>query len=271
MIGPWSTYAGILAPTAGAGSSRRSERPRPGAIALLAAVTLAVTASAGAAQAAPPPVIRTIVVGASSLDIQGENLDLGDDPTVRLGTVVLAVQTSSAERVVAQLPAGIAAGSQRLRVRRSDGLVAKAMIEIGVVRQTSPIALGGGAEPIPGNATDYVFVGGVDGSVAVNVRAGQKIVGAGSVVLGLEAGSAPQRFDVGLCYKAALFGGLVNFSAYNYTRPLATTAQTLYPVSATVTLAEPGAYRVGICVRNNSGSAALSQNDYYNGWVMVVD
>jgi hypothetical protein len=263
----------VLRSTVGAGSRVAAKRASATFVLPIVALLLALTVFVLPAHAAPPPVIRSIVVGAGTLDIRGEDLDIGGAPTVRLGTTVLAVQTSSAERVVVQLPAGVPAGSQRLRVRRSDGLAAKAMIEIGVTRQTTVIPLRGAVDAsIAGNAPGYVFVGGGDSAVPVVVGPGQTIVGAGSVALGLAAGSAPQRIQVGLCYKSALFGALVNFTGLNYTRPLATSTSepTLYPVSGSVA-PEPGAYSVGICVSNNSGPAALTQNDYYNGWVMVVD
>lgn len=251
---------------------------RLGARAVGLAALLAFGPAAEPLRAAdPPPVIKKIVVVDHLLEIDGENLDLGSAPTVRLNATQLAVSTSSAERVTAQIPAALAAGSYKLRLRRpEDAATAKTTVSIGVV-QIQPAELttfyGAPRPSIDGNAAGYVFVGTVDTTVAqvTIARPGQRLVGGGSVVLGLAPGSPNQTFDIGLCYQATYLGApLVNFAGSAYISQLATTSRALYTVTNVVAPAI-GDYKVGVCVRNNGGPSALTQNDYINGWVMVVD
>lgn len=251
----------------------RARRKVRSALASTAALLALVTVP-GATQATdPPPLIRAVLIDDVTIVLHGDDLDVGGTPAVRLGTVPLVVQQSSPDTVAAELPPDLGAGRYRLRLRRPDGGAAKTEVTVGIVQRPQTVAFSGPSRPsIPGNAPAYVFAGNDESTGRVVItRPGQQIVGAGSVVLGLAPGSAPQQMDVGLCYEKAPFGTLVNFTAFDYVTTIATTAPTMYPAAgATQTSLPPGAYNVGICVRNNGGSAPLEHNNYLNGWVMVV-
>lgn len=126
-------------------------------------------------------------------------------------------------------------------------------------------AMGNGSvSTIAGNASGYVFAG---QTVNVTTTATQKVIISGSVVLGLASGSG-QSFDIGVGWNAG--GTITNAAGFNYISASATTARTLYSANGMFT---PGAgtWTVGIVVRNSGGSVALSNNDWCNFTVMVVN
>ncbi|MBS1793560.1 MAG: hypothetical protein JSS81_06880 [Acidobacteria bacterium] len=101
----------------------------------------------------------------------------------------------------------------------------------------------------------------------IRVEAGQKIVGFGSAVFGTRKGTA--RVAVGLCYIPS--GGSTPTAFENDAHLIADVDALRRPfaVSASGTL-PPGTYAVGYCVINR-GPQTLDNNDYVNGWMMVVD
>lgn len=50
-----------------------------------------------------------------------------------------------------------------------------------------------------------------------------------------------------------------------------TTTRTTISAEGTITGLAPGTYTIGLGVYNNGGAIQISNNDYVNGWVMVVN
>ncbi len=243
---------------------------------LAALLALGLAATPGHAVAAPPA-IDNVVVTDTTLVIDGENLDLGAPPVVKLGVVQLAVQTSSAHQVTVQLPAGLDAGNYVLTLRRPNGgATARAEIPVGIARRIETTSFSGwSGASIAGNAPNYVFLGDPGNPTTGHViitRPNQRLLGAATAALGLEPGSPNQTMDVGLCWHevGSIFAP-VNFVAGAYISMLAKQEQRSYSATATTVIPTPGVFQVGMCVRNNGGVSALTQNDYVNGWVMVLE
>jgi hypothetical protein len=90
--------------------------------------------------------------------------------------------------------------------------------------------------------------------------------GSAEAPIGLGSGSS-QLFDYGLCYQGA--GAVTNFVGSAYSTGQISTQRESWTAAASV-VPGAGTYQVGFCVRN-TGSTAIGNNDYANGWVMVVD
>jgi hypothetical protein len=118
---------------------------------------------------------------------------------------------------------------------------------------------------IVGNSGYYVFAG---PSGSVTVADGQRLFGAAEAPLGLGSGP-PQTADVGLCYQPNANGPITHFLGANFSVHNFTTTRAAYAATATTTL-PAGEYTVGMCVRNN-GPNTISNNNYVNGWVQVVN
>ena len=248
---------------------------RPVLGARIAAVTLLVLGlmTASARAAAPPPVIHRVVVDDvhGRLTIFGQDLEVGAsavDPIVKLGTVALPVLSSSPAMVTAELPAATPAGRYILTLTRPGvGGTDKLDLSIGIVEKTHVVSFTGLVPPIAGNSGVYVFAGPF--ATVTTVRPGQRLIGAATAPMGLASG-IPQTADVGLCWQLGGSGTITNFLQANFGVHGFTTSRASYSATATVALADPGDYNVGMCVRNN-GPAHISNNNYVNGWVMVVD
>ena len=109
------------------------------------------------------------------------------------------------------------------------------------------------------------------GSTAVvGVAAGQKLVASAEAPVGLSAGAIPQTFQYGLCYQDASVAGtsIINFVGGNYSIGLVTPDRQAFPASALV-IPGAGSWRVGFCILNGS-AATINNNDFVNGWVMVI-
>jgi hypothetical protein len=251
-------------------ASRRTAGARRAFVILTALV--AASSSPLASRAAPaPPVIEDVVVGDGLLRILGEyHTGPGVDPIVKLEATPLSVQTSSDTEVTALLPAGTRAGKHRLTLRRADGgAAAKVEMPIGIRENVQVTSFAGLIPPIPGAGGLYSFAG-PTGSVILT-RAGQRLVGAATGPMGLVAGSAPQNGIVGLCYQPAGGGEIKNFlPGANFAVHGFTTSRASYSSTATIGTLPPGTYNVGMCVQS-FGPAQITNNNYVNGWVMVVD
>jgi hypothetical protein len=123
---------------------------------------------------------------------------------------------------------------------------------------------------IAGSASGYVFTHSTPPQVTV--AAGQRLTGAAEAPLGLAAGSMPQNADVGLCYQSTVAGSpIVNFVGGGFSIHAFTTQRMSYSAAGSVVINTAGTYNVGFCVRNWYGTAAISNNDYVNGWVQVTN
>jgi Collagen triple helix repeat (20 copies) len=135
----------------------------------------------------------------------------------------------------------------------------------GVVATASILGYAGAS--IAGNSLVYVFVG---PTAQVTTTAAQRLTGAAEVPLGLAPGSAAQTAQVGLCYQSTLAGSAINnFVGGNYSVHLFTVGRDSYSAVGTV-MPGAGTYNVGFCVRN-TGAAAITDNDYVNGYVQITN
>jgi len=101
----------------------------------------------------------------------------------------------------------------------------------------------------------------------INVSDKQKIVGFGSAVFGATSGTV--RISISLCYAAKGNSVLTAFSGNNHLTADVDSNRHTFSVSASGTLT-PGSYSVGYCVMNR-GTQIINNNDYVNGWLMVIN
>jgi hypothetical protein len=112
----------------------------------------------------------------------------------------------------------------------------------------------------------YVFVG---PTVSVTITAGQKIVAVSSAPLSTTGGTTFAQ--IGICYAIPpLNSPINNFVGSNYSIVEFTNTRNTYTASATISGLAAGTYTIGLGVKN-FGSVDLNDNDYVNGWVMVVN
>lgn len=124
----------------------------------------------------------------------------------------------------------------------------------------------GGITSITGPSLVYVFAG---GTALVTITAGQKIVGCATGALGVAAGATTAQ--IGMCYAPSPVGvPIANFVGNNYTLVEIDTNRGTYSASSSISGLPAGTYIVGFGVRN-LGTVAISDNDFVNGWVMVVN
>lgn len=127
--------------------------------------------------------------------------------------------------------------------------------------------LGAISQNIIGGSFIPVFAG---PTVQVNITStSQKIIGVANAPLALAAGSAAQLIETGMCYQLVPDGQITNFAGGFYSLTTATSTRTTFGASATITGLAPGTYNIGFGVRNG-GANTLSNNDFVNGWVMVL-
>ena len=101
----------------------------------------------------------------------------------------------------------------------------------------------------------------------INVQDKQRIVGFGSAVFGTSQGTS--RISVSLCYARSGSSALSAFSGNSHLTADAGTSRGTFSVAASGTL-PAGTYSVGYCVMNR-GTQLINNNDYVNGWMMVVN
>lgn len=118
---------------------------------------------------------------------------------------------------------------------------------------------------ILGNSSSYVFAG--PAAQVTTTASHPRVTGTATAPMGLLSGS-PQHSDVGVCYQPSSGGVLTNFVGTNFSTSYFTTQRATYAAAATKVL-PAGTFNVGMCVRNNGGSA-INNNNYVNGWVMVT-
>ena len=99
----------------------------------------------------------------------------------------------------------------------------------------------------------------------MSVNGTQRITTSATALLGLAAASPNQGFDHGICYR--LGAGTVTTLQTFFTSTVTATSRMPYPADGTGVL-PLGTYTAGFCVRNN-GAAAMTTNDWVNGWVIV--
>ena len=121
--------------------------------------------------------------------------------------------------------------------------------------------------PIPPNSSVYVFVGPTAQITITNST--QRLVGSATVALGLAAGATKTTAVVGMCYQSTAGGLVTNFVGGAFSIVEISTNRSGVPACGTV-VPGPGTYNVGVGVKN-TGATALTNNDYVNGYVMVLN
>lgn len=115
------------------------------------------------------------------------------------------------------------------------------------------------------NSSAYEFAG---PQTTVTTVAGQRLVGAAQAPLALASGVQSIRYD--LCYQNTVPGSTVNnFTGGNYSVGEVSATRVSFSAAASV-VPGAGTWLVGFCVLN-TGSATTFDNDYVNGWVLVVN
>ena len=71
-------------------------------------------------------------------------------------------------------------------------------------------------------------------------------------------------------YQPSAGGTITNFVGIGYSNLQVETLRSGTPASASISTLAAGTYKVGFCV-NQSGSVAINNNDYVNGWVIVTN
>jgi len=126
-------------------------------------------------------------------------------------------------------------------------------------------AFNGFAATLAPNSSVYVFVGAT--TTVTITSASQKLVASASASLGLSAGIT--FANLGICYRLGA-GAIINFVGTNYINSTISANKIPYSVSSTVTGLAPGTYTIGFGVWN-TGAAFINNNDFVNGWVMLVN
>lgn len=124
---------------------------------------------------------------------------------------------------------------------------------------------------IYGGSSFYVFAG---PTVTVAITsASQKLVASASAPLALPAiaTSTVQQTEIGICYQLqGVVSPIYNFTGLSFSIYEITKTRSCYSVSATVSGLPPGIYKIGLGIKNN-GATNITNNDYVNGWVMLVN
>ncbi len=122
---------------------------------------------------------------------------------------------------------------------------------------------GAGTDEIFPNNQNWSFFG---PTKKITVNGSQRVIGSGSAVFGTYSGTS--RISVSICYQQT--GGVINsFAGNNHLIADADSLRRTFAVTVTAAPAA-GTYSVGYCIINN-GTQTLGNNDYVNGWVMVID
>jgi hypothetical protein len=130
------------------------------------------------------------------------------------------------------------------------------------------VGINGNLAVIASGSSSYVFAG---PTVTVTITSSfQKLVAAASVPLATVAGSPIINVNLGMCYSLSPGGPVTNFVGGLYSIVQISTTRTSHSVSATVTGLAPGTYQIGVGILNSS-TTAIGNNDYVNGWVMLVN
>lgn len=121
-----------------------------------------------------------------------------------------------------------------------------------------------------GAASDEISIGGfwrfTGPTREITVAAGQRIVGAGAGVFGTTSGTS--RLAVSLCYQRKGSDEISSLAENNHLIADADASRRTFAVTVSSEL-PAGTYSFGYCV-NNRGPQVLNNNDYVNGWLIVV-
>lgn len=126
------------------------------------------------------------------------------------------------------------------------------------------VRFGGFSGSFPSNAVSDLFVG---PTATVTLDGTQRLFGSASAALATSAGVSAAR--VGLCYRVGL-GALTQFMGISYVIVEISTTKSTTTATAASSVLPAGDYTVGMCIRN-TGSNAVDNNDYVNGWIAATN
>jgi hypothetical protein len=171
--------------------------------------------------------------------------------------------TAYQKRVSGECPAG-----ESIRAIAADGTTVTCEADDQGTEGGTIASTGTFFGPIQGisfTAGAWVFAG---PTTTVTTTAGQGLFGVAEAPMAIASGG-PVAFDYGLCFQPSAGGTITNFVGNNYMIGELTTTRVSWGGSAAVT-PSPGTWKVGFCVRNNSGTP-ITDNDFVNGWVQVLN
>ncbi len=128
------------------------------------------------------------------------------------------------------------------------------------------VAFYGPVASIAPNSGTWVFAGTPE--TVTTTATHPRVVGTASAALGFAPGSANGFADLGMCYRLASGGNVLNFYGGSFTIHGFSAARLPYTATGAVVLAA-GSYLVGLCVRNSS-SSTISNNNFVNGYAQVT-
>lgn len=105
----------------------------------------------------------------------------------------------------------------------------------------------------------------------VTVAAGQKLVGSAVAVLATMSATPVTNVGIGLCSQLGTTGALAVFAGGAYTATSITSTRATYAASAVRTGLAAGTYTVGFCFQTPTANGPIDNNEWVNGWVMVVN
>ena len=124
----------------------------------------------------------------------------------------------------------------------------------------------GPVQSIAPNSQSWVFAG--PPAMVSTTAAHPRVTSTASAALGYAAGSSPDFGDLGMCYRLASGGIVLNFYGGNFTQHGFAGARQPYTATGSIVLT-PGSFLVGLCVRNVS-SKPINNNNYVNGYAQVT-
>ena len=247
---------------------------------------------------------------AGTITITGVNFGAAA-PDVTFDGVPISTVSNTPTEVVFNIPAGTTAGTYEVSVAQpllgrlwKDDFIVTVGEEgpqgptgapgptgaTGVPGANGPTGTTGPAGPTgPGGATGATgivttaFWGGQVGSTAgtgglwvflgpqatVTTTATQRLTATVEAPLGLPVGSAAQNAQIDLCRQPAAGGAITNFSGLLYSVHRMVGERRSYTAVGSI-VPGLGQWRVGMCVLHG-GPAAISDNDWANGWVLVTN
>lgn len=121
----------------------------------------------------------------------------------------------------------------------------------------------------PGNIGLNGFWQFIGPTASVTITSTQRLVGAGSAVMG-HLTLIETELSIGLCYQVGA-GAVTNFTGNQVLDPVVSHPRQTFSVAASVVPGVAGTYTVGYCVLNPAPAGPITDNGGVQGHVLVVD